>query len=256
MEISAAAGEERAERVLRVAVAGAATAAAFSAWAHYSELNSLLFGHAGFSESAARSVDLGSAVGLVLAAALALLGTRSWLIGFAGLWFLLEAGARTVLRGHALPELALLAHSARYLLPLALLLLARGRAGWAEGVLRWAAALTFAAHGVEALAKVPAFLDLLLLTARRVGVPATEAQASGLLTVIGLVDLGVAGLVVVRRMRGVALYMLVWGAVTLASRVTAGGLVQWPEALVRLPNAAAPAALFLLWARRERGASS
>jgi hypothetical protein len=241
-----------AEWVLRLAVAGAAIAGAWSAWAHYSELNSLLYAHAGVSESQARSVDVGCAVGLLLSAALALCGTRSWWIGFAALWFLGEAGARMLLRGHALPELALLAHSARYLLPLALLLASRERTGWAEGCLRWAAALTFAAHGIEALNHVPGFLDLLLLTARRFGLPVSEAQAAGLLTVIGVLDLALAGLIVVRRVRGVALYMAFWGAVTLASRVTAGGLAQWQEALVRLPNAAAPAALFFLWSRRDR----
>jgi hypothetical protein len=240
-----------AEWVLRLAVAGACVAAAWSAWAYYSELNSLFYSKVGVSEAQTRSGDLVSALALLLCAALSLVGARSWWIGLAGLWFLLQAGAHTVSRGHALSELALLAHSARYLAPLALLLLAHGRARGAEGVLRWAAALTFTAHGVEALAHVPAFLDLLLLTARRFDLPGSEDQAAGLLNVIGVLDLAVAGLVLVRRFRGIALYMTVWGAVTLASRVSAGGLAQWPEALVRLPNAAAPAALYLLWRRGE-----
>ena len=241
-----------AEWVLRLAVAGGCVAAAWSAWAHYTELNSLLYSRARLSEATARSVDLGGAVALLLCAGLSLVGTRSWWIGMAGIWFLLQAGAHMASRGHPLAELALPAHSARYLAPLALLLLARGRSGWAEVVLRWAAALTFTAHGVEALAHVPAFLDLLLLSARRFGLPGSEDQAVGLLNVIGVLDLAVAGLIVVRRFRGVALYMTVWGAVTLASRVTAGGLVQWPEALIRLPNAAAPAALYFLWRSRAR----
>lgn len=237
---------------LRVAVGLATLAAAWVCWVQYSELNSLLFTILGTTELLAHRVDRVSAVLLALCALLLALKRSAPAAVLIATWFAVEAVAMVVLKGRPFPELAPAAHATRFLAPLAALAIHKGRIALGERTLRWAIALTFTAHGVEAIAQIPAFLDLLLLSARRFGISLTEAGAGVALMVIGWLDLVVAVLVVLRRSRFVAGYMAAWGAVTLGARVAASGLDQVLESIVRLPNAAVPAALFLLWSARDR----
>ncbi len=247
--------EECAASVLRLAVVGSAGAAAWQAWRHYSQLNTLLYTKLGVAESAARLVDAVAAVGLVCTVLLVVLPRISQRVVatslfWAGVWFLLQAIASSMLGGRPLPELAPLAHAARFVAPLALVALLARHHRAARLALRLAACATFAAHGIEALARVPEFLDLVLLTALRFEVTLTEGQAGSLLGVIGAMDLGLAALLLFWPRRLIAGYMAAWAGIALLSRVTAGGPEFSPEALLRFGNAAVPCALFLLWSGR------
>ncbi len=117
------------------------------------------------------------------------------------------------------------------------------------GILRGAIALVFLAHGIEALSHHPEFLDLIIVSARKwPGWNMSEQVAEQLLTAIGAVDIVVAGLCLVRHWPAVAWYMAFWGAVTAASRVTAGGWAfHWHEFATRMPHAGLPLALALYW---------
>ncbi|MCB9915935.1 MAG: hypothetical protein H6828_12465 [Planctomycetes bacterium] len=241
-----------ARRALRFGLAGAALAYAWAAWTHDSALNELAVLELGASEAVARGVDRGAAVVLVVAAVGAWFerGRVAW--GLAALWMLLQAVAEARLGGAPLVEWEPAAHAARWLAPFALVALVGGRVRRAELLLRVGAAATFAVHGVQALVGVPRFVDLVLLSARRVALAPSEVAVERALVVVGLLDLAAAALVVTTRRRAVAGYMALWGAVTLLARVTAGGWVQWPAAGVRLEHAAAPLALLLLWSPRTR----
>ena len=250
----------KADPVLRATAVVTCLTAAWVSWARYSSVNSQLFMGWGLGESTARWVDRAAAV-LLIGSAAAMLGSRAgsrvarvtW--GLAALWLLALALALSLQGGAPYTALALPAHAVRYGTPVVVLLLASGRARLAGGLLRAAVAITFSAHGLEALGHHPAFIDLIIGGARRsLELGVSEVQARALLTVIGVLDLLSAALLVTRRWPLVPGYMAAWGAITLGSRVLAWGFEQWAEAGIRVANAGAPLALLYYW-RAARNAA-
>src|SRR5690606_28515112 len=108
---------------------------------------------------------------------------------------------------------------------------------------------TFAGHGIEALAHYPAFVDMLIVAPRNLGLPAvSESSAATLLTLIGAVDLLLAGLVLFVRWPQVAAYMAFWGVVTAGARIaTQPWDLGWIEAAVRTAHFALPFVLLVWW---------
>lgn len=118
-----------------------------------------------------------------------------------------------------------------------------------EWIARIAVALTFAAHGLEALGRHGSFLDMLIVATRNLfGLRLPETVAQGLLTAIGLVDLVVAALLLVGRWRWVAIYMAAWGFITAAARlIVLNSHTGWYEFAVRSSHWALPLVLVLAW---------
>ena len=170
-------------------------------------------------------------------------------------WILGIALARWDNPGAAADHLAPISHAVRIGSLLALALLAGRRdperpplgvaAGW---VLLLGTSLTFVGHGIEALRHSGPFVDLMIGTVRRwTDLRLTQATAEDLLTVIGLQDLLLAGLLLLRRWRWIAGWMAFWGIVTALSRVTAMGMDSWYETVLRLANGGVPLTLFFAW---------
>jgi hypothetical protein len=121
-------------------------------------------------------------------------------------------------------------------------------------LLRFAVAATFAAHGLYAVGFLPAPGEwtTMIMTILRTG----EPTAVGILRAAGWMDFVVALLILTPRAdRWAAVYAAAWGLLTALARplafvtpdAAAEGLRYWlPEMLVRLPNAAVPAALLAL----------
>ncbi len=249
--------------LLRVTVAGAALAAAWSAWLQPTPLNGLLFMEFGLDERLAHGLDQLAAGALALAAFGVFAGFRaSGAVGglFVGLWFAAQALASAAVGGELFSHLAPLAHAARWGAPLALCLWCLGwwrTSGW---LLRLVVALTFAVHGWEAMQHSPAFMDLIFLTELRLqdtfglalGGGFGQEGVEAMLTAIGIFDLVLAGLVLFVRWPAVAVYMAFWGALTALARPAAGGLDWLPEAGLRLAHVGAPLALALLWSGLRR----
>lgn len=234
-------------------------ALAFPAYREISPIGELAFVDLHLAETAVFALEMSLAGGLVVAALVMVL--PRFMVGVAAarlaaaviLGGLLATGlARMLLGGAPYSQWTLVAEAARYAVPLALLLLATKAQRPSAWILRIGIALTFAAHGREALAHTPRFVDLILIADGHVSGLLEghrlfdEASARTLLTGIGAIDLGLAVLGLVMRSRALWLYMAFWGFLTAASRVLAGGLDWWPAALERLPNGAAPLALVLL----------
>jgi hypothetical protein len=240
--------------LLNLCAALTCATAAWQAWIRPTPINSFLFLELGLDAQLVDAIDLGVSILLGLTAA-AIIGLRSRIAcALAALWLLLSALAQVVLGGEPFAFLAPLAHATRFGVPLALLAIYLGRERAAFGLLRWCVAATFATHGWEALQHTPAFIDLIILSARdQLDMPISESSARAFLTAIGWIDVGLALLVVGRRWRVVAGYMAVWGAITLASRVIALGAANWPETTIRTANAVAPLALLLHWRALARG---
>ncbi len=111
-----------------------------------------------------------------------------------------------------------------------------------------AAAFTFAAHGYKAFECYAPFTDLILLSDMQwTDTGCTQTTAEQLLVAIGIADIVVALALLLIRSRLAAFYMVVWGSVTAASRMTAFGFDAWPETLIRIANGGVPLAILIYW---------
>ena len=175
-------------------------------------------------------------------------------------WMLLIATAH-MMRAAVFSELSLAEHAVRYAAPLALAICGRAgsgidlvasrqpaRARFTVLMLTVAAAFTFAAHGYKAYQCYAPFTDLILLSDMQwTDTGCTQAAAERLLIVIGVADIIVALVLLVFRWRLAAFYMVAWGFVTAASRMTALGTDAWPETLIRIANGGVPLAILVHW---------
>lgn len=193
---------------------------------------------------------------------------QSTLLIYLFVWSLAIAVAGTAIGGEFMSEWMLAEHATRIIAPLSLLVLLPVRYGavvasWRiysfEWLLRLGVACTFFAHGLLAWNHAGPFVDLILSSGRNLqdivpnpakdwlGQILTQSHAELALTIIGLIDMLVAAAVLVVRWRAIAVYMVVWGAITAASRMTEFGWGNYPETLVRAANAGLPLALLLYW---------
>lgn len=243
----------------------------WSTYGNGTAVGAFLFTTLNAGEAASLGVDQGAAI-VVLS--LAILGLRWPVRGFYGViaaWFFLVPCVAWHVGGAPFVELSLPAHAVRFAVPLALAVWpasdapdtpdtpdrtgrtgrASGSTGRASGIvwgLRIAVALTFAAHGVEALGLHPRFLDYLFIADERIfGFGLTQPGAEGVLGAIGAVDIALALLVLLRpRSRWVLVYMAVWGFVTAGSRIVHYGGYGLPMALIRVANGGLPLVLLFV----------
>ncbi len=164
------------------------------------------------------------------------------------------------------------AQAVRYLLPMALAFAAL-RPIWARlrgteapsqlgptslWILRIGIALTFLAHGFEAIAKNPNFEDYINLTAQLWldwNPPQRLVRVS--LISIGVIDVVVAVWILLQPNRWVALWMAFWGAITALSRMTSYGFDDGlHETVLRAANGGVPLVLALLWWSPDRRRAS
>ncbi len=221
-----------------------------------------LFMVRGWTEEAALRLEHGAAW-VLLAAIPFLLFRRGWpVLPVVSLWMAARAAAQAADEVWH-PWLVPFDSGARILAPLALAALSafpregtisRGRFRAALALLRVAVAAAFFGHGVEALLRKPEFIDLILASGRRAaGMAIPESAAREALGVIGCADLLVAAaLLLPLRLRAVAAWAALWGALTAISRVVQMGAWNAPETLVRIVHAGAPLALLAAWTELRR----
>ena len=174
-------------------------------------------------------------------------------------WTFLLAAAHAV-RGELFAELALGEIAVRMATPVAMIFLLLNGHLWrnrripaATIILVISAAITFAIHGYKALQQYGPFTDLILLTDQQIfqfGVEQDRAERD--LIWIGRLDIGVAVVLLATRWQLVAGYMIVWGFITAARRMTAFGVEAWPDTLIRAANWGAPLLLLFLLRANSR----
>lgn len=220
--------------------------------------NAWLFLEQGLSHEAATRIDLTLALVALVSAIAGLCFRHRNRAGLfmlpAFLYLLINAFliAKTGGSGHANWTPA--AHALRYGTPLALVLLVmREPFGSAQitMLLRVVIAFVFITHGAEALLHYPRFIDLIIGSGENLlGWRITEEQAKSALTVIGIVDLIVAVLVLVRPHPALLWWLAAWGLITALSRMTSLGWGAYPELLNRASHFLVPMVL-ALWCRRR-----
>jgi hypothetical protein len=244
--------------VLASAVVAGALAMVVIAWRNDgTAINTYLFMDCGLGPGIASALER-SAAGLALATTIAGVARRSgtWLWPSAG-YFLVEAIARRYVQGQAYSEWALLTDAPRYLTPVALTAwyaaahtAGQWREGWrqtAAWVLRMALAAVFATHGAEALKGNPAFVDLIISSGGNLlHVRVAEGSARTILQLIGLMDCGIAGAIILWARPAILAWAANWAAVAAFARLTANGLGAYPEVLLRASYFLGPTALWAL----------
>lgn len=131
-----------------------------------------------------------------------------------------------------------------------------------ETMIRWAAALTFAGHGLYAVGYYPRPGHFTVMVINSLGLPPDASNQ--LLWVAGILDFVVAAwLVLPLPGRTIALiYCVIWGFLTSTGRLTgnfhseffSSFLHQWLfEFVYRVPHFLLPLALFMHWFGRRRG---
>jgi len=186
---------------------------------------------------------------LLIGAALAAVTTsEGYLVTIAGIWMAMVAGAHYMTGATFFERIAPVAHAARWGCPIALVLLFYRRDVAALWLLRFAAALTFAAHGLEAILLNPKFIGF-ITAAGHVFFDITIGRAvcEQLLYAIGGIDLVLAALILTTRWRIVAGYMAAWGMITAWARVVYGGWEAWDGTAIRMTNCAVAAAVLVYW---------
>lgn len=116
-------------------------------------------------------------------------------------------------------------------------------------LLRWATAIVFFVHGIEALQRNPKFIDLMIVsTEQTLGWNLSESTAAMILTTIGTIDVLAAVACVSFRSLPIMGWVAFWGGLTAMSRVVAHGWdVAWHQAFTRVPHFGVPLAVALWW---------
>ena len=163
--------------------------------------------------------------------------------------------------GELFSDFTLGALAVRYLGPLGLLLMLPRAAEVAVDyrrmdnaimLLRIALALTFVIHGIEALFRVPNFVDLIIGSGQLIGLSISQGFAEAILPIIGIIDIVVAVLILCTRRLSVAGYMVCWGLITAFSRITSGGWAEYAEVLVRAAHGGVPLAICIYWSYAKK----
>ena len=243
---------------LRISVAAQCLATARTAWVVGSSVNGWLFMKAGLPETVASTTDqVATALLLVIAASVLLRPVRVLLLVSAA-WMAAEALAIWANPGTVVDSVAPFAHAVRIAAPLGLAFLLPktkrelfqmpSRSPLALWILLLGTSATFIAHGMEALQHYGRFVDLIIGSAKQwIGWDLSQSGAEAALTFIGIHDILLAALLLLRRWRWVAGWMALWGLATALSRMTAMGGDSWHQSVLRIANGGVPLAIYLSW---------
>lgn len=165
-----------------------------------------------------------------------------------------EAGAISLLGGRFGSNLALLTHSLRIVAPIGLTAIAIAnttqkvptKERWIQ-LVKLSISLTFVAHGIEALALHPTFIDYLISFAENwLKMTLSEFAASQILRIIGCIDIITGILLILRPNRVLLVWLGFWGLTTGLNRILFAGPSGIHEFFIRFSHAACPWILILL----------
>ncbi len=158
--------------------------------------------------------------------------------------------------GSYLSELAFFTQMARYTMPLALAiscLKMRSPLAFVWSI-KIAIAVTFVAHGFEALNLHPKFVDFIIKTFRiYLGVSVSEATCHYMLFVIGVADILAAIALLIVNSKASIVYMAFWGALTAICRILYDPTNGLADTLSRVSHFAIPLALYMFYFSKVAG---
>ncbi len=172
----------------------------------------------------------------------------SGLLVWALIWELLVAGCATYRGGEFLSGWTIPEHGLRIMTPWILFWMqARPERCAGEGWLRFAVALTFAAHGYKAGLNAPVFVTMIIASSQNcLDYWPEQSMVLAVLKIICVLDWIVAIGILIVRWPAVALYATIWGLITAVARWISIS-TDWPEVLIRAVHVGGPLALYLQW---------
>lgn len=164
---------------------------------------------------------------------------------FISFWFMAQSFAVMLTGGKGFSELALLAHAARWGMPLILLFMLLEKEELADWSAKIFASSTFLIHGWEAWSLNPPFQDLLFNFFGYFSYSPTSGFIAVILHTVGVMDICLAIGILLLKSNKIYVWMAIWGFVTAFSRPLTLGLEAWSEFAIRAANGGIPLWLFL-----------
>ena len=227
---------------------------ALSVYIYGSELGTTFFLNFDFSETHSQYIERFFATMVFIIWGLLFFTKKYWLLIYFAIFSILLSLGSFIQNAHFDAQFSFGAHLIRYCLPIGLIFLYQNKSqGPALGrlILRWGLAMTFIFHGVEALSFHPEFIDYLIEGGQLIfHTNMTESRAKNLLTLIGILDIAVGGLIGAKNIGIVVLYMLIWGGLTAVYRPIYHGLDGILPFLIRSSHYFVP--LYFLLAGKVR----
>lgn len=183
--------------------------------------------------------------------------TRFFILFPIFLYILFEAWAGYFQGGYIFSELTFGAQVLRYVAPLSVLVLATWpftnvlsdvkRTLVTSWILRIGIAVVFITHGAECLLGSSQFVDLIIGSGNNLlGIRASETTALQIMKVIGIVDIIVAIVVLIKPNKPILMWAIFWALITALSRMTALGIGAYTEVLMRASHVLGPLAVYIL----------
>ncbi|MFT6069787.1 MAG: hypothetical protein ACJAT2_001700 [Bacteriovoracaceae bacterium] len=226
----------------------------YEAYFNSTVINSVFFLNLNLSDSFATAFDMVSSFVLLGSFALFMVTKRASLLLIPTLYALALPICQIILHSSFAYEYALLSNGARIGLPLVLYLFYKGEQVWSiekRFIIRFAIAMTFIGHGIEALIEHPKFIDFLIeSSAIFLGYDLTEGTAIQILALIGAADIVFAISGLIKPRAWIYTWMATWGLVTAVCRLV---YFQWDGVfpmLLRSAHWALPA--LVVWTILEK----
>lgn len=113
--------------------------------------------------------------------------------------------------------------------------------------------IIFIVHGLGCLWMHPGYIDYLIgAWATFSGSYMNQAIAENMLIVIGVVDITIAVVILIKPLKHALLWMLIWGFLTALLRIVDAGVFNYIEFLIRVPHFILPLALLILYSLKHR----
>lgn len=111
--------------------------------------------------------------------------------------------------------------------------------------------LIFMAHGIGCLLKNALYIDYILgLVGDYTSFSMKQNQAEQLLNIIGVIDVVVAILVLIKPFKTLIYWLIFWGFLTSLLRIVDASILNYTEFLMRVPHFGLPIVMLIIWNER------
>ena len=113
--------------------------------------------------------------------------------------------------------------------------------------------LIFMSHGVGCFLKNSLYIDYIIgFVGDYTPFSIKQYQAEQLLNIIGIIDVVVAVLVLLRPSKTLIYWLIFWGLLTSLLRIVDAGIFNYTEFLIRAPHFGFPIAMLIIWNKKQR----
>lgn len=113
--------------------------------------------------------------------------------------------------------------------------------------------LIFMSHGLGCFSKNPLYIDYILgFFGDYTSLSVKQDQAEQLLDIIGIIDVIVAVLVLIKPFKALIYWLIFWGFLTALLRIVDASLLNYVEFLMRVPHFGLPIVMLIMWNDKVR----